>query len=149
MNFSKFVKKALAEKKLGVREVSRQIGVDASFFSKVLAGKRSPPSEERIIKKLAKVIGVNHVYLFFIAGRIPSELREMFLNDEFIEAVRAGARKNNAEQKEIKKTDIARRQVENQEVGAVIVTREKKQPDSAPSEQTDMTSSADLTEELL
>ncbi len=83
-SFSKFVKKIMDEKHLGVREIARSAGLDASFFSKILSGKRNPPSEEKIIKRLARAIGVDYVYLMFLAGRIPSEFQEMFLDKKFI-----------------------------------------------------------------
>lgn len=84
MNFAKFIKKSIEAKHLSVRSVAKQIGVDASFFSKVLSGKRSPPSDEKILRKLAKVISVDPVYLIFLAGRIPSEFQDLFLSEHFI-----------------------------------------------------------------
>lgn len=84
VSFSKVVKKIMDEKRLGVREISRIAGMDASFLSKVLSGKRNPPSEEKVIKRLARALGIDYVYLMFLAGRIPSEFQEIFLSEKFI-----------------------------------------------------------------
>lgn len=87
MNFAKFVKKRMEEKRLSVRQVALQAGIDASFFSKILSGKRSPPAEDRVLKKLARIIDVDPVYLIFLTGRIPSEFQEFFLREDFIRSL--------------------------------------------------------------
>jgi transcriptional regulator with XRE-family HTH domain len=58
---------------LGLRELCREAGLDPSFFSKVLSGKRNPPAEALSLRRLAGVLGVDAPRLFVAAGRIPSE----------------------------------------------------------------------------
>ncbi|MDI6757120.1 MAG: helix-turn-helix domain-containing protein [Endomicrobiia bacterium] len=91
MTFSKFVKKTIEDRHLSARRVARAAGIDPSFFSKILSGKRSPPSDEKILKRLAKALGADPVYMVFLAGRIPDEFREMFLNESFISSLRRAA----------------------------------------------------------
>lgn len=63
---------------LGLRALCREVGLDASFFSKVLAGKRSPPAEEDDLRKLAAALGVDAPMLIVSAGRIPEEWRRLW-----------------------------------------------------------------------
>lgn len=91
MTFSKFVKKTIEDRHLSARRVARAAGIDPSFFSKILSGKRSPPSDEKILKRLAKALGADPVYMVFLAGRIPDEFREVFLNESFIASLRAAS----------------------------------------------------------
>lgn len=71
--FADRVQARLRERGLGLREFCREVGLDPSFFSKVLAGKRSPPSEESDLRRIAAALGVDAASLIVSAGRIPSE----------------------------------------------------------------------------
>lgn len=73
--FAALVREAMAEKGLGLRELCRDAGLDASFFSKVLAGKRSPPSEEEALARLAACLGLDESRLVVAAGRLPAAWR--------------------------------------------------------------------------
>ena len=68
----------MRDKGLSLRAVCREARLDASFFSKVLSGKRSPPSEEPVLRKLAAVLGFDPIELIVSTGRIPSEWQPMF-----------------------------------------------------------------------
>lgn len=70
--FAALVRGAMADKGLGLRELCRDAGLDASFFSKVLAGKRSPPSEEEALGRLAACLGLDETRLVVAAGRLPA-----------------------------------------------------------------------------
>ncbi len=63
----------MAERGLSLRGLCREAGLDPSFFSKVLAGKRSPPSEEGTLRRLAKALELDPAELIVSAGRIPEE----------------------------------------------------------------------------
>ena len=54
--FVKIVNQKMSEKKIGIRELARSVSLDASFFSKVLSGKRNPPADEKILMRIAKVL---------------------------------------------------------------------------------------------
>lgn len=83
--FVNLIKNALHEKEISLRELARKSNLDVSFLSKILNGKRNPPSSENDIKVIAKVLQIKPDRLFFAAGRIPSNLQEFFNDKKFIE----------------------------------------------------------------
>lgn len=87
--FSRLVTDAMARRGLGLRELCRQAKLDPSFLSKVLTGKRNPPSEDEILRRLAAVLETDAVKLFVAAGRIPSEWRGLTTNSELLRRVDA------------------------------------------------------------
>ncbi len=56
-----------------LRSFCRAVELDPSFFSKVLAGKRSPPSDEAVLRRIAAQLGLDGAELIVSAGRIPQE----------------------------------------------------------------------------
>ena len=79
--FEEMVREAMAVRRMGLRELCRQAGLDPSFFSKVLAGKRSPPADD-CVRKVAKVLGLDGVRLIAAAGRIPREWSRLCRDEE-------------------------------------------------------------------
>jgi len=75
------VQEKMRERGLGLRALCREAGLDPSFFSKVLAGKRSPPAEEDALRRLAAALGLDAPRLIVAAGRIPGEWGRL-LQDE-------------------------------------------------------------------
>jgi transcriptional regulator with XRE-family HTH domain len=71
--FALRVEAGLRGRGLTLRGLCREAGLDASFFSKVLAGKRSPPSDEAMLRRIAQILGLDAVELIVSAGRIPAE----------------------------------------------------------------------------
>ncbi len=71
--FVRRVAEGMRRRKLGLRELCRAARLDPSFFSKVLSGKRSPPSEEGVLRKLAGILELDAAELIVAAGRIPRE----------------------------------------------------------------------------
>ena len=87
--FSKLVVEAMSRRGLGLRELCRQANLDPSFMSKVLSGKRNPPVEEDVLRRLAVALDVNPVELFVAAGRLPSEWKSLMTNPELLRRVDA------------------------------------------------------------
>lgn len=100
--FAKVIKEKLKEKNLSIRALCRKVKLDASFLSKVLNGERNPPSDEKIIYKIAEVLDIDPIKLVFYTGRIPEKLQSMFYNDEFIDNL-LNSTKKQSERKQIKK----------------------------------------------
>ena len=71
--FIKAVKEALKKKGWSMRRAAREAGLDSSFLSKVLSGKRNPPSDERVIIRLAQKLDIDSDSLVIYAGRIPAK----------------------------------------------------------------------------
>lgn len=87
--FSRLVTDAMTRRGLGLRELCRQAKLDPSFLSKVLTGKRNPPAEEDVLRRMAAVLETDAVELFVAAGRIPSEWRSLTTNGELLRRVDA------------------------------------------------------------
>lgn len=90
--FTRLVVEAMKLRGLGLRELCRQAKLDPSFLSKVLAGKRNPPSEEDVLRRIASVLGTDAVTLFVAAGRIPDEWKSLHNNPDLLSRVDAMAR---------------------------------------------------------
>lgn len=87
--FAARVAAGLRSRGLTLRGLCREAGLDASFFSKVLAGKRSPPSEEALLRRIAQVLGLDAVELIVSAGRIPAEWSVLWEDAELFREVHA------------------------------------------------------------
>lgn len=87
--FSRIITDAMARRGLGLRELCRQAKLDPSFLSKVLTGKRNPPSEEDTLRRIASILETDAVELFVAAGRIPSEWKSLTGNPELLRRVDA------------------------------------------------------------
>ena len=74
--FIKAVKEALKKKGWSMRRTAREAGLDSSFLSKVLNGKRNPPSDEKVIVRLAQKLDLNSDSLVIYAGRIPAKYQK-------------------------------------------------------------------------
>lgn len=89
--FSRLVVDAMVRRGLGLRELCRQASLDPSFLSKVLAGKRNPPAEDEVLRRIAAALETDAVELFVAAGRIPPEWKSLTTNSELLHRVDAMA----------------------------------------------------------
>ena len=89
--FSRLVSEAMARRGLGLRELCRQARLDPSFLSKVLAGKRNPPAEDEVLRRLAAALDADPVELMVAAGRIPAEWKALTTNPDLLRRVNAMA----------------------------------------------------------
>lgn len=71
--FARRVSEGMRNRGLTLRQFCREVPLDPSFFSKVLAGKRSPPSSEDVLRRIARLLSLGETQLIVAAGRIPSE----------------------------------------------------------------------------
>ncbi|OGS05767.1 MAG: hypothetical protein A3G41_02950 [Elusimicrobia bacterium RIFCSPLOWO2_12_FULL_59_9] len=97
--FRELVLTGLKRKNWSLRRLCRKVSLDPSFFSKVLAGKRNPPSEEHALRKIAEILSLPPARLMVAAGRIPSEWREKLSHPptfQEIDARLAGVRETQA-----------------------------------------------------
>ncbi len=82
--FASLVTRGLKERGLTLRALCRAAELDPSFFSKVLSGKRSPPSEEEVLRRIAALLGMDPAELIVSAGRIPAEWRALWEDPELL-----------------------------------------------------------------
>ncbi len=74
---------------ISLRELCREAALDPSFFSKVLSGKRSPPSEEAALRRLARLLALDEAELIVSAGRVPSEWSPLWRDRALFDRVHA------------------------------------------------------------
>lgn len=85
--FAEMVRRRISERGLGLREFCRAVALDPSFFSKVLAGKRSPPSEDVVLRRIAAFLEFDACELIVAAGRIPREWDRLWKDRPLLEEV--------------------------------------------------------------
>jgi transcriptional regulator with XRE-family HTH domain len=90
-SFSRLVADAMARRGLGLRELCRRAELDPSFFSKVLAGKRNPPSEEKALRRVAGALELDPVEVIVSAGLIPTDWGALWSDSKLVRAVHAVA----------------------------------------------------------
>lgn len=90
-SFSRLVSDAMARRGLGLRELCRRADLDPSFFSKVLAGKRNPPSEEEPLRRVARALELDPVEVIVASGRIPTDWGALWSDADLLRAVHAVA----------------------------------------------------------
>jgi transcriptional regulator with XRE-family HTH domain len=89
--FPALVAEGMARRGLSLRAFCRAVGLDPSFVSKVLSGKRSPPAEEAVLRRIAEVLGLGPAELIVAAGRIPSEWGALWRDPQLFRVVHAQA----------------------------------------------------------
>jgi len=85
--FAERVERGMRARGLSLRALCRELRLDPSFFSKVLAGKRNPPAEEEVLRRLALLLGLDPVELIVSTGRVPAEWQRRLEDPGLLEAV--------------------------------------------------------------
>ncbi len=85
--FASRVAEGMGRRGLTLRGLCREADLDPSFFSKVLSGKRSPPSEEPVLRRIAGILGLDPAELIVAAGRIPAEWRALWTDERLFDEV--------------------------------------------------------------
>ena len=86
-SFVRIVSEAMEQKKISLRRIAKDAGLDPSFFSKVLAGKRSAPSDQKVLRRLAQLLEIDPVLLIVSTGTIPLELQGLLENLDFLRSL--------------------------------------------------------------
>ncbi|MFA6003436.1 MAG: helix-turn-helix transcriptional regulator [Elusimicrobiota bacterium] len=89
--FAARVAEGMRDRGLSLRALCREADIDPSYFSKVLAGKRSPPSEEAVLRSIARILRLDPVELVVSAGRIPEEWGALWADPELFRDIHARA----------------------------------------------------------
>jgi lambda repressor-like predicted transcriptional regulator len=89
--FSRLVAAGMARRGVGLRELCRRAELDPSFLSKVLAGKRNPPSEEKVLRRVAAALELDPVEVIVSAGLIPTDWGALRSDPELLRSVHAVA----------------------------------------------------------
>lgn len=87
--FAARVLSGMRRRAMTLRGFCRAVALDPSFVSKVLSGKRSPPSEEAVLRRIAGVLDLDAVDLIVSAGRIPAEWRSLWRDERLFKDIHA------------------------------------------------------------
>lgn len=79
-SFASYVQRIRRARGLTQRKVATDLGIDFTYLSKVENGRGDPPGDETI-KNLAGLLGLDPETLLALAGKVPSELRQMAQDD--------------------------------------------------------------------
>ncbi|MCA9631970.1 MAG: helix-turn-helix transcriptional regulator, partial [Myxococcales bacterium] len=90
--FGERIRKARKEKGLGLRATARDIGISATFLSRIESGKEDAVPREEVIRKLAAILDDDFDELMALAGRVSQAVRNHVREDpqmpEFLRQVR-------------------------------------------------------------
>ena len=89
-SFVSLVTEGMRRKKISLRKIAKGAGLDPSFFSKVLMGKRTPPTDEKVLRKLSQALDLDPLLLIISTGMIPADLQGLFESPDFLKSVRRG-----------------------------------------------------------
>ena len=96
MPFAARVAESMRGRGFTLRQFCRAVDLDPSFFSKVLSGKRSPPASEVVLRRIAKLLGLDAAELIVSAGRIPSEWNALWTDSALFQDMDGLARRGPA-----------------------------------------------------
>jgi ribosome-binding protein aMBF1 (putative translation factor) len=74
--FGEFVRREREAKEIGLREMSKMIGVSPTYLSKIERDEFPPPAEDKV-RKIAAIIGCDADELLARADRVSSDLSEI------------------------------------------------------------------------
>ena len=90
--FGERVRRIRQERGMGLRDTARRVGVSATFLSRIETGAEQATPREDVIRKLAEALGDDFDHLMQLAGRIPSEVKDVVQTDpqmpEFLRRVK-------------------------------------------------------------
>ncbi|MGK7872967.1 MAG: helix-turn-helix domain-containing protein [Xenococcaceae cyanobacterium] len=81
-NFGKLIRKARKDKGYSQRELSKRLGLDFTYLSKLENDRADYPPKEDVIRSLARNLDLDEEELIFLAGRIPQG-DEDFLKEHY------------------------------------------------------------------
>ena len=85
--FASRVSEGMRRSGLTLRSFCREVDLDPSFLSKVLSGKRSPPAEEEVLRRIARRLSLDAAELIVSAGRIPSEWQAVWRDPQLFRRI--------------------------------------------------------------
>ena len=76
MKFGAYIRSVREERKVGLREMARKIGVSPTYVSKVERDDFAPPAEDKVCK-IAEILEMDPDELLSRAGKVSSDLTEI------------------------------------------------------------------------
>jgi HTH-type transcriptional regulator, competence development regulator len=81
MKFGPYVREIREARSIGLRELAGRIGVEPAYLSKI-EREIFPPPSEAIIVKIAANLGEDPDRLLALAGKIPSDVKDLIIQSE-------------------------------------------------------------------
>jgi transcriptional regulator with XRE-family HTH domain len=75
------IRRKRVEARIGLRQAARQVGVSATFLSRIETGAEQAPPSERVIAELAALLNDDFDELMGLAGRISAEVTSYVKSD--------------------------------------------------------------------
>ncbi len=99
--FGERVRRIRKDRKLGLRETAKNVGISATYLSRIETNEEKSPPAEKVILALAKVLDDNVDILMTLAGRVAEEVEKVITADAKMPEVLRTARKQNVSGDEI------------------------------------------------
>jgi HTH-type transcriptional regulator, competence development regulator len=98
MKFGPYIRETREAKSIGLRELARLIEVEPAYLSKI-EREIFPPPSEMLIVKIGGHLGEDSDRLLAMAGKIPSDVKEMIIQSqgELAKMVRESVKAQNAQ----------------------------------------------------
>ena len=77
--FGATIRELREERRIGLRQFARMVGVSATYVSKIERGEMPPPAEDRV-KEIARLLDQDPDELLALAGKVASDLNEIIRN---------------------------------------------------------------------
>ncbi|MBD1202503.1 MAG: helix-turn-helix transcriptional regulator [Rhodobacteraceae bacterium] len=81
MKFGPHVRETREAKKIGLRELAGRVDVEPAYLSKI-EREIFPPPSEALILKIANQLGEDPDRLLALAGKIPSDVKDLIIQSE-------------------------------------------------------------------
>lgn len=75
------IKRVRQERQLGLRELAGQLGISATYLSRIETCQESSPPAEKVIRGLADLLQDDFDELMQLAGRVPEDVENMIKRD--------------------------------------------------------------------
>lgn len=75
------IRRKRGEARIGLRQAAKQVGVSATFLSRIETGAEPAPPSERVIAKLAALLNDDFDELMGLAGRVSAEVTSYVKSD--------------------------------------------------------------------
>ena len=79
--FGETIKQWRLNLRLGLRESSKEIGISATYLSRLENNKENPPQADKLVK-IARVYGKTEDEIFSLADRVPPDIEETYKKNE-------------------------------------------------------------------
>lgn len=76
LKFGEFIRTTRLDLNIGLRDFAKQIGISATYVSKMETGEYAPPKEENI-KKMAKILKIDEDKLLSMADKLSSDIKDI------------------------------------------------------------------------